>query len=229
MTARSTKRVNGNYDIYATNMTVHGNLDVVGSTSYIESTNTQIKDAVITLNKGESGAGVTGVYSGLEIDRGTSPKVYLRWNETFSRWEGTPDGTNFFDIIFGSGGLAVAAGSPGYVQYNSGGFLGANVNFNYNSGTNTLTAGGVTQSNYTIGTNATNQDLVLDPNGTGRVVVNAAMKLQNQGSAPVASSGNVYLYANTPGGAGTGVYYVNSSSSGELLSKNKAKLFGLIF
>lgn len=238
MTVKSTKKISGDYEIYAGanvagtytgTVRVYGNLDVVGNTTYIESTNTQIKDAIITLNDGEVGAGVTSVYSGIEVERGSLPNVKLRWNETYDRWEGTPDGTNYFDIIFGTGGVPTAAGNTTEVQFNNAGPIGANVNFTYDPATNTLTAGGVSLNNYTVSTNNTNQDLTLDPNGTGRLVVNASMKLQYQGSAPTASASNVFIYSNTPGNGGSGLYYVNNNDSDELVSKKKAQLYAWIF
>lgn len=229
MTVTSTKRVSGDYEVHAGTMTVYGNLNVIGTTTTVESVNTQINDAIITLNNGEVGTGVTSTYAGIEIDRGTAPNVTMRWNETFTRWEGTPDGTNYYDVIFGTGGVPTAAGNTTEVQFNNAGPIGANVNFTYNPATNTLTAAGVSLNNYTVSTNSTNQDLTLDPNGTGRLVVNASMKLQNQGSAPIASSGNVFLYANTAGNGGSGLYYVNNDDSDELISKRKAQLYAWIF
>lgn len=85
------------------NLTIAGNLTVSGTSTTVNTTNTDIKDRVITLNKGESGTGVTGNYSGLDIDRGTSPHVGLRWNEGSTRWELTTDGTVWQAITTSSG------------------------------------------------------------------------------------------------------------------------------
>lgn len=51
---------------------ITGNLDVLGTTTTIESTNTSIADNIIILNDGESNVGVTinGSTSGIRIDRG---------------------------------------------------------------------------------------------------------------------------------------------------------------
>jgi hypothetical protein len=73
---------------------------------------------------------------------------------------------------------------------------------------------------------ASNSNLTLTANGTGSVVINEILTFDsNQGSDP--SAGSVTkLYAKTPSGGGTGVFFINSSvSSGtadELISKKKA-------
>ena len=73
---------------------------------------------------------------------------------------------------------------------------------------------------------ASNSNLTLTANGTGSVVINEILTFNsNQGSDP--SAGSVTkLYAKTPSGGGTGVFFINSSvSSGtadELISKKKA-------
>lgn len=224
----STKRVNGNYNIYADNTIVNGNLTVMGTQSSVETTDTLIKDRIITLNAGELGAGVTGTYSGLEVDRGSFAKVALRWNETTDLWQLTTDGTTYNDILTGTAGLINAAGNTTEVQFNSAGSLAANVNFTYDSTTNTLIAGNITISGATISTIATNANVTIDPNGTGRIHLNGILRLDDQASDPSAVASYNYLYAKTPNSAKTGIFYVNTTTSGELPSDNKAKLYGLI-
>jgi hypothetical protein len=77
-----------------------------------------------------------------------------------------------------------------------------------------------------ITSTASNSNLTLTANGAGSVVINEILTFDsNQGSDP--SAGSVTkLYAKTPSGGGTGVFFINSSvSSGtadELISKKKA-------
>ena len=109
-----TKRIIGDYqitnkDTYGANVTVsthtlfvQGNMVVGGNTSVVTKTDTEITDNTITLNKGEAGAGVTLVYSGIEIDRGSLNNVSLRFNEDYDLWELTTDGTNYANITSGS-------------------------------------------------------------------------------------------------------------------------------
>lgn len=66
---------------------VTGDLTVQGSLTSIETTNTAITDNVIVLNKGETGAGVSSVFSGFEVDRGTESNVSFLWDDTNDRWQ----------------------------------------------------------------------------------------------------------------------------------------------
>jgi hypothetical protein len=67
---------------------ITGNLTVQGDVTSISTTNLEIEDRIITLNDGENGPGVSLVYSGIEIDRGTYvdstavPRAAFVWNET---------------------------------------------------------------------------------------------------------------------------------------------------
>ena len=77
-----TKRISGDYNIVnkANGLTtgnvtittdtffVNGNMLVGGTATSVEQTNSYITDNVITLNKGETGAGVTLIYSGIEVE-----------------------------------------------------------------------------------------------------------------------------------------------------------------
>jgi len=70
----------------ATDLTIDGNLVVTGTTASVESTNSTLKDNIIVLNQGETGAGVTLVNAGLEIDRGTEDNAQLVWDEVTDKW-----------------------------------------------------------------------------------------------------------------------------------------------
>ena len=70
-----------------TDATVNGNLTVKGSLTSLQTTNTTINDNTITLNKGETGGGVTSGTSGIEIDRGpVDAKSSLLWTESANAW-----------------------------------------------------------------------------------------------------------------------------------------------
>ena len=99
------KDVNGNVEATAgtsnfNDVVVAGNLIVQGTTTSIETTNTDITDNVITLNKGEVGTGVTSTTAGIEIDRGTDPNRSLVWTENFGgKWIVTDSATFFADRV----------------------------------------------------------------------------------------------------------------------------------
>tara|TARA_B100001013_G_C24506802_1_gene401408 strand:- start:370 stop:798 length:429 start_codon:yes stop_codon:yes gene_type:complete len=71
----------------ATDLTIDGNLVVTGTTASVQSTNSTLKDNIIVLNQGETGAGVTLVNAGLEIDRGTADNAQLVWDEVTDTWQ----------------------------------------------------------------------------------------------------------------------------------------------
>lgn len=74
------------------NVKVLGNLDVLGTTTYIETTNTQISDNIFQLNVGQSGSAITGTtgylgQAGIQISRGSSQPAALTFNENVSHWD----------------------------------------------------------------------------------------------------------------------------------------------
>lgn len=91
--------IQANNATLAGDVTIAGNLTVEGTTTSVNSTNLEIEDNVITVNKGETGAGVSAVTAGIEVDRGTATSGFARliWDEITSLWR---VGTNaaMFDI-----------------------------------------------------------------------------------------------------------------------------------
>jgi len=94
-------------------LVITGNLTVSGTTTYINTTETNIGDATITLNADFTGA-VPTENAGIEIERGTEANTALRWNEGLDRWQFTNDGTTYYNMPITSEftmyDLAVAAG-----------------------------------------------------------------------------------------------------------------------
>lgn len=85
---KTVKRVSTDWDVYASTVTINGNLVVIGTTTQVESVNTLIVDNFITLAVGQGGL----VDAGIEIDRGTDPAVGIRWNHSEGKWQYTNDG-----------------------------------------------------------------------------------------------------------------------------------------
>lgn len=67
------------------NLVVQGNLTVSGTTTYINSTQLNIGDNIITLNA-DLGAAAPTENAGIEVNRGSSANVQLIWNETSDDW-----------------------------------------------------------------------------------------------------------------------------------------------
>ena len=196
----------GTVEIEATTLTVTGNLVVAGTNTAVNSTNLDIADKTIVLNKGEVGAGVTSpVHSGIEIDRGSLTNTGLRYNDTSNKWELTEDGSTWVNVLSGA-----SVGIMNVVE------------------DLTPQLGGALDVNGKTITSASDGDIVIDPNGTGQLKVNHAISLHNE-SDPSATADYNKLYAKTPGEGGSGVFFVNSTTSDELVSKTKAMVFALIF
>jgi hypothetical protein len=84
-------------------MFVDGNLLVGGNTTQVTKTELSISDNTITVNKGETGPGVSLGTAGIEVDRGSSANVSVLWNETYGKWSLTNDGTSFANISTSTG------------------------------------------------------------------------------------------------------------------------------
>lgn len=66
---------------------IRGSLEVEGSTTTVESTDTLIHDNIITLNSGETGIGINALknyQSGIEVDRGSAATARIVFDEQIS-------------------------------------------------------------------------------------------------------------------------------------------------
>ena len=79
-------------------VSVTGNLTIIGQTIYANTTTALIADNIITLNAAINQASAPTVDAGFEVDRGSSVNVSLLWNETSDKWTFTNDGTNYLNI-----------------------------------------------------------------------------------------------------------------------------------
>ncbi len=92
---------------FTSHLTVGGNLTVNGTQTIINSNTLQVGDSQVLLNKDETGA--PSQNAGLQVERGTSTNVQLRWNETNDKWEFTNDGTTFQNIPTGNTTYSISA------------------------------------------------------------------------------------------------------------------------
>lgn len=86
-------------------LTVSGNLTVQGDTTTINTATLAVEDNIVVLNSNATGAPSTN--AGIEVERGSSANVDIRWNETTDTWQITEDGTNYYDIATSSDIAAV--------------------------------------------------------------------------------------------------------------------------
>ena len=88
----------------------------------------------------------------------------------------------------------------------------------------------ITMKDTAIKTSVSNANLELRPNGSGAVQVESALALADLGSDPSSTSGQNKLYSKaTQGPGGTGINFINATTSGELISSKKALLYALLF
>ena len=91
------------------NLTVTGDLTVNGNTTTLNTANLNVEDSFVLLNSGVTGT--PSLNAGIEVERGDSTNVAIRWNETSDKWQFTTDGTNYTDL--GAGGATVSDTAPG--------------------------------------------------------------------------------------------------------------------
>jgi hypothetical protein len=226
------KRIDGDYSITTLNsadnvhitthtVKVHGNLDVLGNITYIESTDLLVDDPFITVaaNNSGSGSGASFPNQGLVAQTGGNSFAGLRFHNDTGEWQisASVDANGAPITAYQPIGIATA-GLPGgpinSIQYNAGsGVFGGNSEFSYSAANSTVTL------------DQTLLDLV-DAN----IQVDGSLILANIATAPVSPVANsVQVYHNQAGSGGTGVYFQDSSTSDELVSKSKAIVFSIIF
>ena len=77
-------------------LVVSGNLTVSGTTTTLNTETMTINDNIIVLNNNATGA--PSESAGIEIERGSSTNVVLRWDESSDKWQITNDGSTYEDI-----------------------------------------------------------------------------------------------------------------------------------
>lgn len=92
----------------ANNLTVSGNFTVSGTTTSINTETLTVNDNIIILNNNATGAPTEN--AGIEVERGSSTNVSIRWNETTDKWQFTNDGSNYVD--FDKGAATVSSTAP---------------------------------------------------------------------------------------------------------------------
>jgi hypothetical protein len=206
-----TQRISGNLTldptgdlIVSADTQITGNLTVVGTTTTFTTTDVAIKDRVIVLNNGETGAGVTGRYSGIEVERGSTNNAFLVFDENDDTFKISTDG--------GSSYTAIVAGGLANVVQDTTPQLGGNLDVNGNSIIS-----------------VSNGDVAIAPNGSGNFRISSPIRLDDEGSAPSSVTGATLMYSATAGGGGSGIFFVDGSINDELVSKSKAIVYGLIF
>ena len=85
---------------------IRGSLEVEGTTTTVESNDTLINDNILTLNNGQTGAGISAsknYQAGIEIDRGSEATAKFVFDDSVAWDIGGDSGTGGFKLFTGSG------------------------------------------------------------------------------------------------------------------------------
>lgn len=304
------------------NVRVTGNLVVEGDTLTVSAEQLNVADNIITLNDGESGAGVTLRYSGIEVDRGSLTRSAFVYDENIDSWvigfgQATGGAFNYNLIgsklrvrnidtgdtgqdtgdlnLIGTGlGVINVVGTLNYedqvtdaddipnkkyvddaIQLNPtfqakrddtriaafdiddpldpSDFLGAAIApyisqppesvigividgiLNTEFYTDRVEIQRLTIIDNRIVNYDTSENIIIETNGTGKLETPYAIQMDqhvvavNSGTYPSPISGSTVIAAGAPEVGTTGIYFVNTTKEGELISKNKALVLSMIF
>ena len=234
---------------------VTGNLIVTGTQTTISSTNSVVTDNTIILNNNEAGAGISLGSAGIELYRGPlTPIASLLFNETDDVFEfkigsalaklrgADPIGSTdvatkgWVESTISAGSMsnfAVVGDDAVSLVINDGNNLsilgGQNISTSGVAGTDTLTIdldSTLTQVNSISAATGSNLTLSADNTAGEFVIIHNILSFDAKISDPAFPGSVTRLYAKTPAGGGTGVFFVNSDvnsgSADELISKKKA-------
>ena len=205
------KRIDGDYTIQSINDTdkividsnrveISGNLEVSGNLTYINTEELEVKDPFILLNTSNTGSYNSN--AGVLTHKTSSDFAGIRYNTNTSQWELSSSTSETGETGTWNAIATGASLTPG----------GANTNIQFNDG-------GSFGGNANFSFDKANNTVTLD----------GAMVLADQGSNPSSVSNSTVLFANTVSGGGSGVYFVDGSTTDELVSKSKAIVYGIIF
>lgn len=203
---------------------IPGNLTVSGTTTYINTTQLNIGDNIITLN-----ADVTGTpteNAGIEIERGTAANVSLLWDETADRWDFSADADvrarAFIGALTGNASTASAWATARTITL-AGDLTGsvsidgsANVTLTATVAANSVALGTDTTGNY-VATVAGSNGITV----TGSGSENAAVTVTGV-NATDAAKGVVELATNAEAITGTDATRALTPASGAALAENRA-------
>ena len=80
-----------------------------------------------------------------------------------------------------------------------------------------------------IQTTSSSGNIKLETNSTGKVEITYALQLDDNGVTPASVDNSTLLYGGSVGTGNTGLYFVNTSNTDELISKRKAFLYSVLF
>lgn len=79
-------------DLTLNNITIKGDVTQEGRSFITEAETVEVRDNTLLLNRGETGAGVSKEFAGIEIDRGSEPKYQILFDESDDRFKAGVEG-----------------------------------------------------------------------------------------------------------------------------------------
>ena len=162
---------------------IGGNLTVNGTTTTINTETLEVEDNIIVLNSNASGAPSTN--AGIEIERGSSTNVVLRWNESSDKWEITNDGSSY-GVIATLGGITLGTDTAG--NYMADVSSGTGVTVSHTPGEASTATISIGQN---VGTSSSVQFAAVTAPVIGNVTGNADTATTLQTSRTISLSGDV--------------------------------------
>ena len=209
------KNVSGPYTIKTINLDdpiildsnriiINGNLSVIGDTTTISTTDTNVFDNIISLNAGVTGTPILN--AGLNVVRGTSSNVAILWNEGINKWQLTEDGSIYGNIQVYTGGTNMERLSDDPTPV-----LGGNL---------------FVGSNAIVSTGA----VYINPETELRLDGNLTLKIF-EGNPDSTPNYNI-LHAGNVAEGGSGIYVTTGEQNivgEELITKKRAIVYSIIF
>ena len=94
----------GGAKTFSDDLVLSGNLTVNGTQTIINTTTASLADNIVELNRDASGT--PSEDAGLQVNRGSSSDVFLKWDESNDEWQFTNDGSTYFALSSSTSDLA---------------------------------------------------------------------------------------------------------------------------
>ena len=135
------------------NVNISGNLTVSGTTTYVNTTNLNVGDNIVTLNADLTNLTAPTENAGLEINRGSAANVNFLWNETSDSWTlGNTTITGFANASVSVNSALLTVGTN-FIANTLGAYHTGTVNASsYTTSGITANTSGVYPSSNTVGT-----------------------------------------------------------------------------
>jgi len=95
-------------DVTVNDMTVNGDLTVIGTTTSNNQSTLNVAATEIIINDGQTGTPALDGF--LKIDRGNSNDVAIKWSEGNDRWQFSNDGSNYYNLPIATSDLTNDSG-----------------------------------------------------------------------------------------------------------------------